>query len=82
LDNFVLQRSDTDGTFPTIGFGNVNALRGLCAVRASVNSSVEINNVVLQVLLVFLPCHSVNSDRCVLLQVEKGFSQTVFVHVV
>jgi len=41
----------------------------------------EINDVGLQVLLVFLPCHFINSDRCVLLQIEERLSQTVFVDV-
>ena len=41
----------------------------------------EVCNVRLQVLLIFLPGYAVNSDRCRLLQIEEGFIQTVFINV-
>ena len=41
----------------------------------------EVCNVRLQVLLVFMPSYPVDSDRCRLLQIEESFIQTVFVDV-
>ena len=40
----------------------------------------EVCNVDLQILLVVMPCHTIDADRCCLLQIEEGVSQTVFVH--
>ena len=35
-----------------------------------------------KILLVVMPCHTINTDRSGLLQVEESFPQTVFVNVV
>jgi len=42
----------------------------------------EVSKVGLHVLLVFLPSHSIHSNRRRLLQVEEGFSQAVFADMV
>ena len=39
----------------------------------------EVGNVRLQILLVFMPGHSIDSNRCRLLQIEESFIQTVFI---
>jgi len=41
----------------------------------------EVNNIGLQVLLAFVPCDPIYSDRRRLLQIEERFGQTVFVDV-
>ena len=46
------------------------------------NLTVEVTDVGLQVLLVFVPGDPINSDSRRLLQMEEGFGQAVFVNVV
>jgi hypothetical protein len=82
LDDLVLQRSDPQQSFPTIGFGNADSQGRLCSVGASVNTLMEVDNVRLQILLIVLPCHFINSNGHVFLQIEERFTQTIFVDVV
>ncbi|MDA1230130.1 MAG: hypothetical protein O2856_05090 [Planctomycetota bacterium] len=45
------------------------------------NTLMEVCNVGLQILLVVVPCHTIDADRCRRLQIEEGVAQAVFVDV-
>jgi hypothetical protein len=47
-----------------------------------VNTLMEVDNVRLQILLIVLPFHFINSNGRVFLQIEERFTQTIFVDVV
>src|ERR1700689_699918 len=64
LDDLVFQRSDAQRPLPAIGLRYVHSSRGLCPIRSTVHSAMELDKPSLQVLLILLPTHSVYSRRC------------------
>src|ERR1700691_2023078 len=64
LDDLVFQRSDAQRPLPAIGLRYVHSSRGLCPIRSTVHSAMELDKPSLQALLILLPTHSVYSTRC------------------
>jgi hypothetical protein len=77
LDDFIVQRSDTDRALAPVRFGYVDSLRRLCSLGSPVKSTVKIGEPFFKALLVVTPTHLVDADRRSLLQVEEGFAQQV-----
>ena len=65
-----------------IRFGDAFAQRWFRTIASSVNATMEINNVVLQVSLVVMPANTIRSDCGRLLQIEESFFQQFAVDVV
>src|SRR5262249_7106775 len=63
LNNFVLQRRDTQWTLPPISLRNVDSPRGLCPIRSTVHPAMKIDKSILQSGFILLPCDTVDS-RC------------------
>jgi hypothetical protein len=82
LDDLVFQRRNPQRALPPIGLGDPASTRRLGSVGSPVNTIMEVRDVDLQVLLIFLPGYSIDADGRRLLQVEERFGQAVFVHVV
>src|ERR1017187_2249955 len=70
LNNFVLQRRDSQRTLPSIGLRNIDSPRGLCPVCATVDATVQIGKPILQPRSVLLPRLSVDARCCFSLQSE------------
>jgi hypothetical protein len=82
LDDFVFQRGNPQWALPTIGLGHPGATGRLSSVGSPVNPIMEVNEVVLQVLLVFMPSHTIDSNGRRLLQIVEGFGQAVLIDMV
>jgi len=72
LDDLVFQRRDPQRTLSTIGFFNVNSFGWLCPEGSAVNATMEIRDAILQVAIVFVPCHLVDADSRFLLELIKA----------
>src|SRR5580700_7754765 len=63
LYDLILQGCDAQGALPSIGFRDVGSLGRLRSIRPSVDSAVQICQLLIQVRLVLLPRHAIHS-RC------------------
>jgi len=61
LNDLILQGCDAQGTLPSIGFRNVGSLGRLRSIRPSMDSAVQICQLLIQVRLVLLPRHAIDS---------------------
>jgi hypothetical protein len=69
------------GRGAAIGFGDVDSLGRFRSVRTTVNTTVKISDPIFQIQFIVVPCHFVDSYGSVLLQIEEGSVQQVFVDV-
>src|SRR3984957_15375684 len=77
LNNFVLQRRDSQRTLPSVGLQNIDSPRGLCPVCATVDATVEIGEPPLQSRSVPPPRPSVNARCCFSLQSEIALPEQI-----
>jgi hypothetical protein len=75
LDDLVLNRGDPQRPFSTVGLLNVHPLGRLRSESSAVNATVKIDNAIFQALLVFVPCHLIDADGCLLLELIEARSQ-------
>src|SRR6516165_8175460 len=68
LNDFVLQGSNAQWSLSSVRFGYVGSLGRSRSICALVHAAVQIRQPLVQVRLVFLPCHSVYSRRGFTLQ--------------
>ena len=68
LNDLVLQSCNTQGTLPSISFRNVGSLGRLRSIRPSMDSAMQVRQLLIQVRLVLLPGHAIYSGRSVPLQ--------------
>ena len=61
LNDLILQGCNAQGTLPSIGFRNVGSLGRLRSIRPSMDSAVQICQLLIQVRLVLLPRHAIDS---------------------
>jgi hypothetical protein len=64
LNNFVLQRRDSQRTLPPVGLLNIDSPRGLRPVCATVDAAVQIGKPIFQSRPVLPPRLSVNARCC------------------
>src|SRR5215813_475458 len=69
LDDFVLQCSDPQWPFPTIGFWYPDSSRRFRMICPPMDPSVQVGEPLLQVDSIGLPRHPVHSRRCLPFQV-------------
>jgi hypothetical protein len=74
LDDFILQRCDSQWSFATIRLRNVHPTRRLRSKGSAVNSTMKIGNPISEVSLVFMPSHLINADSRFLLELVKARS--------
>lgn len=82
LDDLVLQRSDAERPLPAVGFGDVLAPRWLRPIRTAHDAVVQVADVPIERPGVFLPCHPIDTGRCLRLELMEGPGQQVRCHVV
>src|ERR1700676_3682968 len=82
LNNFVLQRRDSQRTLPSVGLQNIDSPRGLCPVCATVDATVQIGKPILQSRPVLPPRLSVNARCCFPLQCEIALPEQIDVNMV
>jgi hypothetical protein len=75
LDDLIFQGRDPQRSLSTVSLFNVNPFGWLRPEGSAVNATVKIIDAIFQVLLVFMPCHFVDADGCVLLEPVKARSQ-------
>jgi hypothetical protein len=68
LDDFVLQSSDAQRSLPSIGFRYVGSLGRLRSIRPSMDSVMQVCQLLIQARFVLFPRHAVDSRRSVSLQ--------------
>src|SRR5713101_7495931 len=68
LNDLVLQSCNTQGTLPSISFRNVGSLGRLRSIRPSMDSAMQVYQLLIQVSRVLLPRHAIYSGRSVPLQ--------------
>src|SRR5271163_2151271 len=61
LNDLILQGCDAQGTLPSIGFRNVGSLGRLRSIRSPMDSAMQICQLLIQVRLVPLPRHAIDS---------------------
>src|SRR5687768_4162282 len=71
LDDLVLQRGDAERPKPPVRLRDECSARRLCSVRPSMQSRVELSEVLLELHLVLLPRHTVDPSGRRLLQSEE-----------
>lgn len=75
LDDFVLQRRDSQWTLPPIGLRNIHSPGWLRSVSAAVNPAVKINEPILQSGFILFPRDSVHTGCSPTLQGVEAFLQ-------
>jgi len=68
LDDLILQGGDAQGTLLSIGFRDVGSLGSLRSIRSSMDSAMQVRQLLIQVRLVLLPGHAVDSGGSIPLQ--------------
>src|SRR5580658_8478478 len=68
LNDFVLQRRDTQWPLPAIGFWDIDSSRWLRPIGSTMNPAVEVLQSLLQALSIFFPRHPVHPGRSLLLE--------------
>src|ERR1035437_821766 len=68
LNDLILQGCDAQGTLPSIGFRNVGSPGRLRSIRPAMDAAMQVRQLLIQVRLVLLPGHTVDSGRCISLQ--------------
>ena len=81
LDDLVFQRRDPQRSLFAVGLFNVNSFGRRRPKDSAVNAAVKIDDAIFQALLVFVPCHSIDADGCLLLELIKARSQQLDVDV-
>ncbi len=79
LHYLVFQPPHSQGAGPSFGFWDVRAHDRLCSVRPALEPIGEVSEVILKVLAIGLPPHSVYPRRSLSLEPVVGFSQTFHV---
>ena len=77
LNDFVLQRCDSQRALPPVGLRNVDSPRRLRPVRFPVHPVVQIGQPTLQPGLILLPRHAIHSRRSFPLQRVKAVPQQI-----
>src|SRR5208283_2621916 len=77
LDNFVLQRSNTQRPTPPIRLRNIPSTGGQRSICSHMHAYVKVLEVCLQALLVLRPCQPIDAWRGGLLQSEEPRSQNI-----
>ena len=75
LDNLVLQRGNSERPLPPVRLRDVHSPRGPRPVRSSAQSVVQVPKILFGIDAVLLPCHPIDSSRCVLLQLPECGAQ-------
>jgi hypothetical protein len=82
LDDFVLDRRDSQWPLPPIRFGDELPPRGLRAIRAVMNAPVQVYKAILKALPILFPRHPIDSRCCAPLQPEVRAPQQIDIDVV
>ena len=77
LNDLILQGCDAQGTLPSIGFRNVGSLGRLRSIRPSMDSAMQICQLLIQVRLVLLPRHAIDSGCSIPLQGVEAVPQQI-----
>jgi hypothetical protein len=68
LNDFVLQRRDTQRSLPTVGLRYVDSSRGLSPIRSTMDTAVQIRDAIFQSVPILPPRHAIHSRRSLPLQ--------------
>src|SRR6516162_3760162 len=82
LDDFVLQRRDSQWSLPSIAFRDPDSSRWFCSIGSAMDSPMKVAQPRLQGLSIFFPRHSVHSWGCPLFQAVVAIPEQIGGHVV
>jgi hypothetical protein len=81
LENFVLKRGDAERPLPAVGLGDVRPASWLRPVRSTMQSGVQLSEILFELLAVLLPRHAVDTRCRVLFEGVERLAESVDVNV-
>ena len=80
LNDFIFQRRYSERSLPSVGFGYPDSSRWLRLICSAMDSIMQVFELLLQTLSIFLPRHPVYSRRSRFLQAVVTVSEQIDVH--
>ena len=77
LDDFVLQRRDSQWSLPSIAFRDPDSSCWFCSISSAMDSPVSVGQSCLQGWSILFPCHSVHSGGRLLFQAVVAISEQI-----